>query len=303
MKTTGTEKIGTKLTLWPHTGIEAPFKFTSRNYKGMETSRGVAYTADLVHPELGVVGTVENRGDGGGTWFYHSDRKVFSQQDFAQFAAQCREDGEPLHEAVAVEHVLDMVIEETETEELVRTMRARGGVLVRTYEPRTETNYGPYRGAALLYKTIAWAPQDRAERVKRLNENPDTRARDGAHWQMFNGRSWVPLSTESKATPNPLSDRIKEMVAAYDAVKPASSTTRVQGAGPLADGLYVNGSPVDAEWVLTEQPGIDRSDEWCRCRVANPAAVRFEKWNIWQGLIGTGTLHASKNCRRLLVID
>ncbi|ONI88099.1 hypothetical protein ALI22I_20385 [Saccharothrix sp. ALI-22-I] len=296
------------LVRWPHTGIQAPYLLTAQRTGTFEMSRGAAFTADLVHPGLEVVGTLENRGDDCGTWFFPQDRAVFSQQDLERFAVQCLEDGESLSEvaSVASEFLLDMVVEESEVEALVAEMRKRNGFLVRVYEPRTAGNCGPLRGEVLLYQNIVWSPRDRAAFVERLNANPDNHVAEGAYWEMFTGREWVPLPAERATDPQQHADRIKEMTAVYAVTKPKVNG-RVQGAGPLADGRYVNGAP-GMEWLLVEDTGIGRTDQWCRCpfsvgRVDRRATVRFEKWSDREGLLGTGTLHQHAACRRLITID
>jgi hypothetical protein len=56
-----------------HTDIEAPYKLDIQGLGQLETGRGVAYSAELVHPELGVVGRIANEGCGGPTMFHTYD--------------------------------------------------------------------------------------------------------------------------------------------------------------------------------------------------------------------------------------
>ena len=302
MKATGIEPPEITSTLWPHTGIVAPYLLTAHDIEYLETGRGVAFTASLRHPELGLIGTVENRGDGGQTWFEPRDRDVFSSRDLAEFSARCRQDGSPWHEASAVESLLAAVLDETEVEWFAAWMRAHSGYLVRTYEPRTETNYGPHHGQPQRYLSIAWGPATRAALVEQLNADARTRADDGAYWTMFNGQMWTPLLPEREASPQQFGDRMEEMAAVSEAARSESATALIQSAGPLADGLYVTSASTESGWLLIGDPGPGRTDAWCCCHDAERPAVRFEKWDI-RGLNGTGTLHAKETCRRLLVID
>jgi hypothetical protein len=122
--------------------------FAVTGFDDLDTGRGIAYSAELVHPELGVVGRIANEGCGGPTTFYSDNRARFGEDHLELFLGQCRQDGEPMDIGhFGVETLLDAIIDEAETVETVAEMRRKGQFLVRSYLPREAAPWGPHRGA------------------------------------------------------------------------------------------------------------------------------------------------------------
>jgi hypothetical protein len=286
---------------WVHTGVEAPYKLDVQGFAMLETGRGVAYSAEMIHPEHGVVGRISNEGCGGPTMFHSYDYEKFRDRDLAAFVAQCRHDGEPLDPTgFGVESLLDEVINEGEYADFVAEMRRDGHFLVRSFEPRTEDNYGVRRGPALVYTRPVLRRAARENLAAELAKTPEHRLAEAAFWQMFNGQEWVPLLPESALTAEQATARIDEVVALHKA------TTSPEGvmSRQLDDGVYAFSTLVTGRFKLIGD-GTDYVDSqrWCQCkrRVAKP--VRFERWSVHHGLLESGTVHGAKSCRRLVTVD
>lgn len=292
------------LTRWVHTGIEAPYKLGVQGFAMLETGRGVAYSAEMIHPEHGVIGRISNEGCGGPTMFHSYDYKKFSDRDLDAFAAQCRQDGDPLDPhglGLGVETPLDEVINEGEYADFVAEMRRDGRFLVRSFEPRTEDNYGVRRGPALVYtQPVLWRTA-RENLAAELAKMPEHRLAEAAFWQMFNGQEWVPLLPEPALTAGQATARISDLVTLHlETTKP----NEVLNGRQLDDGLHVFSTPDISRFTLIGDTTfyID-SKRWCQCerRVAKP--VRFERWSVHHGLLESGTAHGAKSCRRLVTVD
>ncbi|ONI88095.1 hypothetical protein ALI22I_20365 [Saccharothrix sp. ALI-22-I] len=306
------DKRGTALVCWPQTGLEAPFLFTAAGieYERMPDQR-VAFTANLVHPDLDIVGTIRNAGTGGPTWFKAADHNRFSDLDLEWFATQCRLGGEPLPGAEPIAILLGLVLDETEAEIVTAlkaaTMRTLDGLMIRTFTPyHTETAGTPDCGEVLLLKnwlTAGMAPRNRPVIAEGLELEPRYRRPDDAIWQMFNGRRWVPLLPESDHPLEIPALELAMIAQVYDKAKAATGTSRVRSAGPM-DGFYVSDSREPSQRLLLDDTaGTAQLDTWCRCTPAKPAVTRFQHWDVRKGLLGTGTVHAARRCRRVVTID
>lgn len=290
------------LTRWVHTGVEAPYKLDIQGFTMLETGRGVAYSAEMIHPEHGVVGRISNEGGGEITVFHSYDYKKFGHRELEAFAAQCRQDGEPLeHSSSGVETLLDEVIDEGEYADFVTEMRKNGHFLVRLYEPRTADNYGVRRGQALVYARPVLNRTDRENIAAELAKMPECRLAEAAFWQMFNGREWVPLLPEPTLTADQATTRISDLVALHLAT---TKPNGVMHGHQLDNGLYAFSSPDISLFTLIGDTTFHIDGErWCQCnrRVVKP--VRFERWSVHHGLLESGTVHAAKACRRLVTVD
>jgi hypothetical protein len=287
---------------WIHTGIDAPHELDVQGFNQLDTGRGIAYSAELVHPTLGVVGRIANLGDGGDTEFHSYGNTRFSWRDLESFAAQCTQDGVPLglHYA-AVVRLLDAAIDEAEYAEQVTIMRLDGLFLVRSFEPRTEHNHGTFRGAALSYKAVMLRRTHRQRIAEKLAQQPELRLISGAYWQMFNGREWVPLLAE-RFSAEQIASRVDALSALRDASTEAHNTV-VDPQGPI-DGLYpYSGLSSDAFTLVEDAIATVHTNRWCRCTTRRPRLARFEKWSLKGGPLGSGTIHAARPCRRLVTID
>ncbi|WP_370973634.1 hypothetical protein [Amycolatopsis sp. cg9] len=283
---------------WPHTGIEAPYAFTVSGFNELETGRGVAYSAELVHPELGVVGRIANEGCGGPTTFYAYDHTRFGDRQLEQFLQRSLQDGEPMDTGfMGMETVLDEIINESETAQLVAEMRTKGQFLVRSYLSREAASWGPYRGAPLMWNRIIARRADRERLAAKLTA--DARGLDeGASWQMFNGEEWVSLTGPSPLTPHQVTDRLRRWTRlAAELDSPDIRNIDV----PFSDGLNLFGTPTASFILVGDHVGAVESTRWCTCR-RRQKVVAFERWNRGS-LEESGTVHAATRCRRLVRLD
>jgi hypothetical protein len=287
-------------TRWVHTGIEAPHTFRVQDFTMLETHRGVAYSATLVHPDLGVVGLIDNEGCGGPTSFATYDRARYSQRDLEAFLTGCRQDGEPMDTGpMGLETLLDEIINEAEFAEDVDRMRREGQFLVRFFQPRTATNYGSHRGPALPFSVPALRRDARAGLVTRLAGMPAHQLTDGASWQMFDGAEWVPLLGEPLLT---IEQTITRLQAVTDLLTGPEAHTGYLLGVPLDDEFFLFGAPTTGRFTLIgDTTKTLETAAWCQC-ARRPATVRFQRWDSG-GLLESGTVHAVKRCRRLVRID
>ncbi|MEU7480501.1 hypothetical protein AB0A63_31300 [Lentzea sp. NPDC042327] len=283
---------------WPHTGIDAPYAFTINGFNELETGRGVAYSAELVHPELGVVGRIANEGRSGPTTFHSYDHTRFGDRQLEQFLQRSLQDGEPMDTGfTGMETVLDEIINESETAQLVAEMRAKNQFLVRAYLSRKAASGGPYRGAPLIWDRIIAHRADREPLAARLTA--DARGLDeGASWQMFNGEEWVPLTGTSPLTPHQVTDRLRQV----DRLAAELDSPDIHNIDvPFVEGLNLFGTPTAGFTLVGDHVGAVESTKWCTCR-RRQKVVAFERWNRGS-LEESGTVHAATRCRRLVRLD
>ncbi len=112
----------------PHTGLRVPdasVKLT--RLRQMRTRNGVSFNANL-RVNNRIVGTIDNEGNGGGTWFHPHDQRVYGQTHLAEYAAQCRsEEGQP----VDVEALLDQLVDEYDWSRQVAAAGRQGRTVLR----------------------------------------------------------------------------------------------------------------------------------------------------------------------------
>ena len=286
-------------THWVHTGIEAPYTFTVTGFNQLDTGRGIAYSAELVHPDLGVVGRIANEGRGGPTTFSSYHRARFGEDHLELFLRQCRQDGEPMDTGhYGMETLLDAIIDEAETTETVAEMRRKGRFLVRSYLPRQAAPWGPHRGAPLANTRILLLREARERLAARLARMPAERLEDGACWQMFDGAQWTRLLGESPLTPEQSNARVRR---AEQLAAEAPDRDTFLGAVPFDEEFYLTGRPATAFTLTGDTDPIITTDSWCQC-ARRRSTVRFERWS-GTGLEESGTVHAAQRCRRLVHID
>lgn len=286
-------------TRWVHTGIDAPDTFVVTGFNQVDTGRGIAYSAELVHPELGVVGRIANEGCGGPTTFIGYNRARFGEDHLALLLRQCRQDGEPMDTGhFGVETLLDAIIDEAETAETVAEMRTNGRFLVRSYLPRQAAPWGPHRGAPLANTRILLRRDARERLAARLARMPAERLEDGAYWQMFDDTEWTRLLGESPLTPEQINARVRraEQLAAQ-----APDRDTFLGVVPFDEEFYLTGRPATAFTLTSDTDPTLTTDSWCQC-ARRRSTVRFERWS-GTGLEESGTVHAAQRCRRLVRID
>jgi hypothetical protein len=297
--------------LWPHTGIVAPAALTLRNYKEMDTTDGYAFMGEVVHPALGMLGWIENRGHGDGTTFTPATDR-FTDRDMIDFIAQCREDGRPfiphggdVRAVVDREGFLDALRVEHLSAKAVQRMRHRNETLLRGYAPATVFDATAWRGNLLGYPGILLSPAERRQAADQLRGEAATRLRLGEHWQMFNGSSWTALFAEPQLTTEQVQSRIEAITALCSA-----SSGLLVNAGPV-DGFHLTGfswtapeCATDTLWLIEDKTTTLHPHEWCRCEdKSNLKPIRFEGWSREHGLIASGGVHGDGRCRRLLVMN
>ncbi|WP_249124145.1 hypothetical protein [Saccharopolyspora erythraea] len=286
-------------TRWVHTNIEAPYPFSVTGFNQLSTGRGVAFSAELVHPNLGVVGCIANGGYGGSTTFSPYDHTRFGKRNLEEFLRRCRQDGQPMDTGpVGMETLLNEIVNETETAGIVADMRATSQFVVRSRRPRETASSGPRRGAPLVYRGILLRRTDREDLAAELARDPAERLPAGAYWQMFDGLEWTPLLGEPPLAPEQINARLRR---ADQLTAGAPDRDTRLNAVPFDDQFHLSGTPA-ARFTLTgDATSRLCTDSWCQC-ARRKATVRFERWN-GTTLEESGVVHAARRCRRLVRID
>ncbi|WP_158889065.1 hypothetical protein [Amycolatopsis anabasis] len=293
---------GDRLVLWPHTGIQAPTTLAYRNRTELEHGRGVAFRAELHHPHLGMIGWLENEGVGGATRFAPNDLDRFGWREMNAYVGQCRIDGDPL--PLGTEQLLDAVMTEQDIADEVVRMRKEHTMLVREFAEETPGGLGAHRGAVIVLNTIAHTRPARESVVAELDDDTDTRRHFDGIWQMYDGRQWRPFLAEQKVTSDEMRARIAAIQAAYEAAGRPPYFGRF---GPV-DGMHITG-PVRAfrtapHFLLCGDERPVHGHMWCQCGVGSRAKLaQFERWDVQDGLIGSGWVHAAKKCRAVVTVD
>ncbi|HET6286490.1 MAG TPA: hypothetical protein VFG15_07035 [Amycolatopsis sp.] len=284
---------------WTHSGIDAPHAFTVIDFDYLDVGRGVAYGATLIHPDLEAVGRIANDGSGGPTTFHPYDHTRFGHHHLDQFLARCLQDDEPLNRHPdARNNLLESILTEADTADLVREMRANGGFLVRSYIPDAGRRFGPRRAAPKLLPRIRALRIERGPLAGYLNSDPHDPPEDGAYWQMFNGEDWVRLLGPGPLTPEQLAARTQragELAAEMD--RPDDYHAAV----PFDDDLHLFGTPAKRFTLVGDSVGVVNDTTWCRCR-RRKSVIAYERWSNGD-LEGSGTIHAAVRCRALVRID
>ncbi len=289
---------------WPHTGVTAPVRFEVRGaFYSWTMAKTSLIGAEVIHPDLGMVGLIQNAGDGSPSTFHAWNNARFGVDALTDIAEVATQDGAQLDPGeTGIDHLLDVIMAEAEYAEAVARMRLINGFLMRTWSRRRGRIH---RGRAIPSGRILTCPEDRACFAEQYALDPATRLSAGETWEFFNGREWTqrmfePLMRAEKAMP-----RLSEILAVYDATTQRTPAGYVKVAGPLQDGMFVTGA-VDDKFLLTEEGTRGEARfRWCTCPRPSQAH-RFEHWNVrhrlfGSGLFASGTLHAG--CDRLLTID
>lgn len=284
---------------WTHTGIDAPIAFAITGFSELETACGVAYSAELVHPELGVVGRIVNEGFGGPTTFRPYNPARFGEGQLERILEHSLQDGEPMDTgSLGMERLLDEIIDEAETAQYVTEMRAKGHFLVRSYLPRAAASWGPHRGAPHVYTRILARRADRERLAAKLAADQAEHLDEGAYWQMFTGEDWVPLIGTTPLTPEQVTGRLQRIdQVSAGLTSPDCYTIDV----PFGDDLNLFGTPTARFTLVGDHVGAVDSTAWCTCS-ARRTVVEFERWNRGS-LEESGTVHAATRCRRLVRLD
>jgi hypothetical protein len=276
----------------PHTDLEMPYAMTLKGLAVAEHDRGVAYSAELVHPDHGVVGLISNKGCGDDTRFDAYNDATFSVEDLKRFHRRCRQDGEVMNPE-ALHDLLDELVDEDETSDQVEEARRAGLFLVRSYLPRTK-GWPSSRGTPRICTQIVRSRSARQALADKL----DTAGGHGiygpdAMWQMFNGVQWTALLGEHPLTPEQITARVS---------RARVFVVRSLDSEPFGEGMFIHGNPA-GRFVLTgDRSRTLNRNAWCRCGRPRQRNLRFELWNRLV-LEECGVVHAAKNCRRLVRVD
>lgn len=175
----------------PHTDLEVPDgndnpRVTS--LKQLNTRNGVAFTA-VVRIGKRRIGTLDNEGNGGGTWFHQDTYDDY--QAWNRFVADCRDDGNQ----VQAEKVADALVEEYDTDREIKRQLRTGGTLAR----------GMCQSGYAIYKANVSCPAATASHDKRVVESllrTKTEPWDGVvTWQVWDGSQWRTVGTSGKPYP------------------------------------------------------------------------------------------------------
>jgi hypothetical protein len=175
----------------PHTGLEVPDGDDNphvTSLKELNTRNGVAFTA-VVRIGKRRIGTLDNDGNGGGTWF-HQDTFA-DYQTWNRFVTDCRHAGLEVH----AEKVADALVEEYDTYWAIKRQVRKGGTLAR----------GVCQSGFALYKADLSSPAATAShdaRVVQTLMRTKTEPWDGlVTWQVWDGSAWRTVGTSG--TPYP----------------------------------------------------------------------------------------------------
>lgn len=289
MRNTDTQsRDANELIRWTHTGIEAPYLLTVRN------------DAELVHPDLGVIGRVVN---GDLTMFEPSDSARFSHDDLSQFLQRSRHDGQPMPTGTHGVHLLlEAVISENRYADAVAQIRETTRFLLRSYTPRTEDHRSSHRGSVVTIAKIPHLRDAREALVERLATQPDTQLPPGATWQMFNGEMWTDLLPAPQITASDMAARATAM----RLLVLAAGGTLLDGQ-EWRNGLYITGTLATGMVTLVADPTpikFPPPKRWCGHDPESVRRVRYEWWNVHKGLlVASGTVHGDATCQRLVTLD
>lgn len=121
-------KTAADLVRLPHTGLRVPdtsLRVTA--YRGAETGKGLAYTANLWTGGA-IVGTIENDGQGGLAFFRPTHQRTYGDDQLAAYAERCRtEEGDDVY----YEWLLEMLISEHQWARDVVDTAVKGKLLLR----------------------------------------------------------------------------------------------------------------------------------------------------------------------------
>jgi hypothetical protein len=164
-----------------HSDIRVPHnRLRVTSLDQMERANGVAFNATL-SLDGRTIGAVENDGNGGATWL-RSPNNLFGWKAMAAFTDSCRRHGKPVTE----DEILNALIDEYDTDQLIRAATAAGNTLLRLRD--TDGN--------VLHLIEVPGTQHSIEAVgialgSHLAAHPDT---NGAMWQIWTGDNWKTLN-------------------------------------------------------------------------------------------------------------
>lgn len=178
----------------PHTGIHVPDRsLTVTGYKQHKTTDGVAFNAKLRFNNR-IVGTIENHGTGGMTFFYPDKPVVFGEVHLEEYITRCRTaEGQPL---TLVETLLDELVEEADWVRKVKRAGTKGETVLRLMDASIE-DMSPYAigewGCTMPKSDTQWAQLSR-EIMNVRNGRP---AAD-QWWQGWTGEAWIDVTARPK---------------------------------------------------------------------------------------------------------
>lgn len=198
----------------PHTGLQIPHKrLRIRKLCTLALANGVALTAQLLYSGR-PAGLICNNGDGGATIYQPYAGSPFDRQAFSRYVADCRTP----HGLVKLDEViLDLLVEEHETNRHLNQAQQRGNTLARhTHQLPTEPHGDqepearPHPDASVrgdivceigeLHKGAEHTTGDqRANLIAGLDhaaacDQPGT-------WQVWTGHTWTPITEPSLGQP------------------------------------------------------------------------------------------------------
>ncbi|MEV6932091.1 hypothetical protein AB0M46_47440 [Dactylosporangium sp. NPDC051485] len=162
----------------PHTQLRVPHdRLRVTALQQMSTHHGVAFTATVAFDAV-TVGSITNDGNGGATEPYVAHPR-FGWRELAAYVAACRRSGAPATE----EQVLDALVEEYDTAELIRDATAAGTALVRLRDEDGNT-----LDLHIIRPVAARDPATVADLTRHLTEaHPHP---SGTQWEIWAGTGW-----------------------------------------------------------------------------------------------------------------
>lgn len=182
----------TDLTALVHTGLQVPHtRLAVTALRQLSLHDGVAFTATLRHDRQ-VVGTIENQGTGGGTWFIPTHRATFGDTDLRAFADACRTAAGTVP---TVEEILDDLVTEYDTSRAIRRAQRAGRTLLRLYDYIYDEHDQPF-GEPIIHSEATAVPPttDRARQALIAELTTNVPAGPHAWWRIWNGHAWDDLT-------------------------------------------------------------------------------------------------------------
>ncbi|MFD3890823.1 hypothetical protein [Streptomyces microflavus] len=167
----------------PHTGLQVPHtRYHLANFQQMEMTCGIAYNASVYEGER-IVGVIENKGNGGGTWFnpatYEDNRAVH------EFVTACRVDDQTLYDGEALDH---LITEHETAQEIAKCARRRHTLIRGAYAdglPAVSVTFGT---------PPLWLQHPDSPVRSRVMGELKASDPDVTMWEFWTGNAWTPLT-------------------------------------------------------------------------------------------------------------
>ncbi len=192
-----TDPLPTRLVTLPHTGLRVPdLDLRVTALRQLATHNGVAFTAQVAFAGA-TVGTVENDGNGGETFYRAVNSSPFNTRAMTRYARACRVHGRTPTE----QFVLDALVAEFDNVTHVAQATRAGRTALRLVVP---VNAGDghddvFTTVDLTTAPMVTSPEQRGALVADLLRQAPLY--DGQRWQLWTGQRWEDLTPPAAEQP------------------------------------------------------------------------------------------------------